>query len=287
MLTSHLMAFSLLKDKWIPIVLLPSFNTAGDGIDAIASLEEVISQQNRIVLGGSPFLWLSLWRLLAALRIDDGLLSQSPWTLDKNPLLSKFECSSEGTRADDFLNLVDGNSVAWNCPSSKELPPRTIAQAMVQAYFSDRAGIKARVEGFSMSGASPPHLGKTSVFRYGATLGEMLDLNIDPAWGEDEYQFLMHKWRQVKVEGDRIVVAANLHYKGAVVDPWSKDSGRLKHIKDPQTIPVVPPKKRKKSDPEPITEEQRFFGVTLCLMQAKLLACDSYTFTQYIEVHHV
>jgi hypothetical protein len=216
---------------------------------------------------------MAVFRLLAALRIDDSLMKSAPWEIDSNPFVREFECSEDSAKpANSFLTFTDGNSVAWNPLTHNQLRPETIAQSIVQTYFSDRPGLKARVKGFGVSGSAPPHIGKTSILRYGETVNELLKNNVEPEWAVAEYEFLMHPWRQIKLIGDRMIVAPNMPYEGEVVDPWAKDSGRMKHIRE------APIELLKHSD------EGTFISITYCLKQAKVLACDISTFTTEKEV---
>ena len=264
------MKFSLLTDNWIPIV------QQRGSPESLCSLELLLDKAGFVhALGGSPFLWTAVFRLLAALKIEQSLLATAPWELTLNPFVREFDCSDDSAKpANMFLDLVDGNSVAWNClpHMGGNCAPETIAQSIVQTYFSDRPGLKARVAGFGVSGSAPPHIGKTSILRYGETVEELLERNIDPAWGQAEYEFLMHPWRQIKLIGDRMIVAPNHPYRGEIVDPWAKDSGRMKHIRE---APIELTKG---------LEVGEFISITFCMKQSKLLACDISTFVKEIEV---
>jgi hypothetical protein len=257
------MKFSLLADRWIPVI------QQRGSPPTLCSLEYIWQNAGLVhSLDGNPFLWMAVFRLLAALRIDDSLITTAPWEIDSNPFVREFECSENSAKlANFFLTLTDGNSVAWNPLTYAQLKPETIAQSIVQTYFSDRPGLKARVQGFGVSGSAPPHIGKTSILRYGETVEDLLKNNVDPTWGDAEYAFLMHPWRQIKLIGDRMIVAPNKPYEGEIIDPWAKDSGRMKHIRE------APVELLNDSD------EGSFISITFCLKQAKVLACDISTFT--------
>jgi hypothetical protein len=265
------MGFSLLTDDWIPVVQQRGLP------ESLCSIKWLLTNAGSVhTLGGNPFLWTAVFRLLAALKIDGSLLNTAPWELNQNPFLREFDCPEKSAKpASIFLGLMDGNSVAWNCLAHMREGDslETIAQALIQTYFSDRFGLKAQVAGFSVSGSSPPHIGKTSILRYGETVEELLERNVDPAWGQAEYEFLMHPWRQIKIIGDRMIVAANKPYDGEIIDPWAKDSGRMKYIRK---APLALTKD---------LDAGKFINITFWLNQAKVLACDISTFTKEAETN--
>lgn len=257
--------FSLLSEPWIPVF------QSTTSPDTLLSLEDLWEKQHQIYsLSGSPFLYSAIWRLLSAIHLYDGHLNDFEWEIGRNILVSEFDCpDSSGKAPPDLLYFSDGNSVAWSPRRARIFAKHEIAQALVQIYFSDRPGLKARVKGFSVSGAAPPHIGKISILRAGKSIGETLDINLDKSWGMAGFEFFLHPWRQIKfTEAGQMVVAANHPYNGKFQDPWIKDSGRMKYIR---------------STPLELVEEEipgDFIAITFVLKQAKILGCDLTTFTK-------
>jgi hypothetical protein len=254
--------FSLLTDRWIPI------KETSNSPTSLVSLQTFWDNKDRIYdVDGNPFLWTAIQRLLCGLYIKRKPIAEYNWSLYSPDcfLQQHFEAAADcGTTTERYLRFADENAVAWT-PKGKECSDDvTAAQALVQAYFSDRQGIKNAVKSpikAGGSGASIPQIGSTSLFRVGKTYGEFLRLNCD-GLSDAVGDYLLHQWRQIQVRSpNQIIVAAGLRYAGEVKDPWVVDSGKLKHI-------------RAGIEKAPDGFDGEYWQVSIVVMQASLLGCD-------------
>jgi hypothetical protein len=237
----------LLTKSWIP-------TSRG-----LLSLEDTWKLRYGLNLAAPFYLKLSFFRLLFACQVaGEVVLPETQFQWDFEP------AEDTGSSALDHLNLRDGNSIKFDPDSLPRSTEVNAAQALVQMYFSDRGGLKSRVPGFPTSGSVPPHVGKTSVYKYAETLGDFLDRNSDPDWGEDYIDYFLHPWRRIKViSPERIVVCAGEAYKGEIEDPWAIDSGRMEHIRN-----GIPEKLLKKLK----LASGKYYYTTMVLKQATILA---------------
>ncbi|MGL5062111.1 MAG: hypothetical protein ACRC62_19225, partial [Microcoleus sp.] len=207
--------FNLLTDRWIPVKETKRSPTT------LVSVAALFSHRDHIYgIDANPFLWSAIQRMLCGLHIKDNPLTDYNWSLYSPEcwLQQQFEAADDcGTTTARYLAFADENAVAWN-PKCKECSTdQMAAQALVQAYFSDRQGIKNAVKSpikAGGSGAALPHIGRTSLFKVGASIGEFLQLNCE-GLSNDVGDFLLHQWRQIQVRSpEQIIIAAGLPYKG-------------------------------------------------------------------------
>lgn len=252
--------FSLLNDPWLPI------NRSPGAKKELVSLQQVWEENWKIYdIDANPFLWTAIQRLLCGIYIK-GEPSDYNWDLYSPDcfLQAHFEAADDcGTTTAQYLAFADDNAVAWS-PKCKECgTDYGAAQALVQAYFSDRQGIKNSVKSAlkaGSSGAGLPHIGKTSLFKTADNLGGFLIRNC-AGLSEEVGDFLLYPWRQIQVRSpDQIIIAAGLPYKGEIKDPWVVKSASLKDIRE---------------GVEPIEGyEGEYWQVSISVMQARVLGCD-------------
>lgn len=225
---------NLFSDRWIPTDRgLVSLGNWGQAIEVAAP----------------PITRLAIVRLLMAIDAWGGELSDYAEWFD---LATAFQVdglpAASARSARDIINMTDGNGVAWSPLPEKATTDADLAQALVTAYFCDRGGLKARVEGLPISAQLPPHMGRLVRMKRGSSIVELIDNNpvkhdsdYQPPWvtgmiypehktPRDELELLLWPWRRLQIHGDGITIAPGAQIDKAVADPWVVEKASLKHL---------------------------------------------------------
>lgn len=207
-------------------------------------------------IGGNEFLWSSVWRFLCGIQSNDGQLPEIEWATEFG--------AKKYVNPRAYLKFADANSPRFDPTVNDSLTEVEYCQAVVQAWFSDRPGLKARAPGFGSSGVSPSHIGKTSFIPWGQSLGESLEMiPTSSHWTE----FYLFQWRQIEVSGDGMAIAPYYRYSGPCTDPWTVDSGRMAHCRGDYSALIN-------------DIHGRFMAFTICLDKSSILS----TYRELLEV---